>query len=73
MTPEQRLDLHLLIVLKRHAPTLLDLSDDEVCILMQLVKRTVAAVVRAYGVPGIKVWQNNGVAAHQSAPHTHFT
>lgn len=36
--------------------------------LMQLVKQTVAAVVRAYGVTGVKVWQNNGVTAHQSVP-----
>ena len=71
VTPEQRLDPHLLVVPRLHAPTLLDLDDDEVCRLMQLVKQTVAAVVRAYGVSGVKVWQNNGVAAHQSVPHTH--
>ena len=72
VTPEQRLDPHLLVVPKRHVPTLVDLDDREACILIRLVKRTVAAVVRAGGVGGVKVWQNNGVPAHQSVPHTHF-
>ena len=72
VTPEQRLDPHLLVVPRRHAPTLLDLDDREVGILIQLVKQTVAAVVRAYGARGVKVWQNNGVPAHQSIPHIHF-
>ena len=39
--------------------------------LLEAVARAPAAIVGAYDPPGVAVWQNNGVPAHQSVPHVH--
>jgi histidine triad (HIT) family protein len=72
VTREQRGVGHVLAVPTAHRPTLLDLQPDELTPLMELTQRAVAAIVRAFDVEGVAVWQNNGVPAHQSVPHVHF-
>jgi histidine triad (HIT) family protein len=72
VTREQRGVPHLLVIPVRHCPTILDLADAEGAALIAAVRRVAAAIDRAYQRPGIAVWQNNGVPAHQSVAHVHF-
>ena len=60
------------VIPKRHAPTLLDLTDEEASSLFHEVRRTARALVRAYDPDGIDLIQNNGVVAGQDAPHFHM-
>jgi histidine triad (HIT) family protein len=71
VTREQRGVSHLLVVPTRHAPTILDLQDEEARAIMDLVRRSAAAIDRVEQRPGISIWQNNGVDARQAIPHLH--
>jgi histidine triad (HIT) family protein len=72
VTREQRGASHLLVITTRHVPTILELRDEESHALMDLVQRAAWAIDRVEQRPGISVWQNNGVDAHQAIPHLHF-
>jgi histidine triad (HIT) family protein len=72
VTREQRGIPHLLVIPVQHRETILDLTDDECGALLRGVRRAAAAIDAAYRRPGIAVWQNNGVPAHQSVRHVHF-
>jgi histidine triad (HIT) family protein len=71
VTREQRGVGHLLVVTTRHVPTLLKLQDDEARAVINLVRRAASAIDQVEQRPGISVWQNNGVDAHQAIPHFH--
>ena len=72
VTREQRGVGHLLVVPVAHRPTLLDLTSAEASAIMEAVVVATRAITEAYEVPGIAVWQNNGIPAHQTIPHVHF-
>jgi histidine triad (HIT) family protein len=72
VTREQRGIGHLLILPTRHVPSLLHLPDNETKSMMIALRDAAAAIDGAYERPGVAVWQNNGVAAHQAIPHLHF-
>ena len=60
------------VIPRRHAPTLLDLTDDEMVEIMRAVRRVADAQIRAYDPEGLNLIQNNGVIAGQEAPHFHM-
>jgi histidine triad (HIT) family protein len=62
---------HLLVIPKRHAATLLDLEVAEAQTLMRQVHRLSHALMRAFDVSGLNVFQNNGVTAGQTLAHYH--
>ena len=62
----------VLVIPRRHAPTVLDLTDDEASALMGAVRRVSAAIVRAYAPDGITLYNNNGVVSLQEVPHFHM-
>lgn len=72
VTREQRGIGHLLVLPTRHVPSLLHLFDDEAEAMMVAVRDAAITIDSAYERPGVAVWQNNGVAAHQAIPHLHF-
>jgi histidine triad (HIT) family protein len=72
VTREQRGVPHLLVIPVQHRETILDLTDDECDALLRAVRRAAAAIDAAYQRPGIAIWQNNGVPAHQAVSHVHF-
>lgn len=72
VTREQRGIGHLLVLPTRHVPSLLHLIDDEAEAMMVAVRDAALTIDGAYKRPGVAVWQNNGVAAHQAIPHLHF-
>ena len=61
----------LLVMTTRHAPTVLDLGEDETLALARLVRRTARAVHDALSPIGLNIYQNNGVASGQTIPHYH--
>jgi histidine triad (HIT) family protein len=48
------------------------LTNSEANAVMESIIRVARAIDRAFERPGIAVWQNNGVPAHQAIPHVHF-
>jgi histidine triad (HIT) family protein len=60
-----------LVLPRRHAPTVLDLTDEETAALMRHVQRIARAQLAAYDPDGITIYQNNGVASYQEVPHAH--
>ena len=72
VTREQRGISHLLVLPVHHRETILDLKRREAEPLMIAIRDAAAAVDEAYERPGIAIWQNNGLPAHQQIPHLHF-
>lgn len=72
VTREQRGLGHLLVLPARRYPTLLESRRAECHELIDIVTWAAAATDEAYERPGIAVWQDNGIAAHQAIPHLHF-
>ena len=69
--PHQPTKGKLLIVPKRHVPTVLDLEDGEAAAVMQCVVRLSRAVTKAFSPVGLNIFQNNGVIGNQTVPHYH--
>jgi diadenosine tetraphosphate (Ap4A) HIT family hydrolase len=61
-----------LVIPRRHAPTLLDMTDEEAAALINHAQRIACAMVAAFDPDGITLWQNNGVVSLQEVPHAHL-
>ena len=62
----------LLVIPRRHAPTILDLTDDEAIEIMNKVRSAASALTTTFNPDGITVYQNNGVTSLQEVPHFHI-
>lgn len=71
VTQEPRGEPHLLVVPVRHCETILELTDHEAADIMVVTRDVARAIDAAFCRPGIAVWQNNGVSAHQAIGHLH--
>ncbi|HEY3116485.1 MAG TPA: HIT family protein [Chloroflexota bacterium] len=71
LPPRQSGKGHVLVIPKRHAPTLLDLEHTEALAIMRHVHRIAHALSKAFDPSGLNVFQNNGVVAGQTVPHYH--
>ena len=71
LPPRQHGTGHVLVIPRRHAPTLLDLDRGEALAIMSQVHRIADAIAAAYDPCGLNVFQNNGISAGQSVPHYH--
>ncbi|MBP2313865.1 HIT family protein [Azospirillum soli] len=63
---------HVLVALKRPAPTILDVSEDEAAALFRTVHRVAKAVQAAFEPEGITLLQANKAAGWQTVPHIHI-
>src|SRR5438309_1033802 len=61
----------MLVIPKRHAPTVLDLEATEATAVMRHVHRLAQALTRAFDPSGINIFQNNGISAGQTVAHYH--
>jgi histidine triad (HIT) family protein len=61
----------MLVIPKRHAPTVLDLDAVEAAAVMRHVHRLAQAVTKAFDPSGINIFQNNGISAGQTVAHYH--
>jgi len=60
------------VITKRHAGTLLDLSDEESAAIIVAARKVAKALVKTYQPLGVLTYQNNGVYSGQEVPHYHF-
>lgn len=71
ITPRPLRSGHVLVISKRHAPTILDLSPDELATVMRHTQRIARAVADALDATGLNVFQNSGVTSGQTVGHYH--
>ncbi len=62
---------HTLVIPKKHAQTISEMSADELGNLFRAVSKVAAAIKKALNPEGINILQNNGSAAGQVVPHVH--
>ncbi len=62
---------HILVVPKKHYPTLLDMPEEEAGKLYKLVHRAAKAVKEALDADGLNIINNVGSAAGQEVFHVH--
>jgi histidine triad (HIT) family protein len=62
----------VLIIPLRHAPTIFDLTSDELAAINTHAQALARAIQQAYRPVGYNIFQNNGLAAGQSVPHFHL-
>ena len=60
------------IVPRRHAPTILDLTAEESAAIMLAAQRLTEAFADEYGTDGVLLYQNNGTGSGQEVPHFHL-
>ncbi len=61
-----------IVVPNRHAPTLVELTEEEIVAVMSTAKRLTEVMVRAFAPDGLLLYQNNGVGSGQEVPHFHL-
>ncbi len=61
-----------IVIPRRHAPSILDLNEDEEAAVMAAAKRLSRALVDAYSPGGVLLYQNNGIGSGQEVPHFHL-
>jgi len=62
----------LMVLPRRHAPTILDLSESEMTAVMRVAKYASGVLVNTFDPDGILIYQNNGVGSGQEVPHFHM-
>lgn len=72
VNPRQFEEGQACVIPKRHAPTILDLTEQEASSLMRSVHRLAKAMTDAFNPDGLTLYQNNGVASFQEIPHVHM-
>ncbi len=72
VNPRQYEEGQALVIPNRHAPTILDLTQDEARALMDAVGRLARAMTDILQPDGLTLYQNNGVASFQEVPHFHM-
>ena len=63
---------HVLVAVKRHAATLLDLTPEEAGAAMQTAQRIAQALKTSFDPPGITLLQANGKEGDQTVFHFHL-
>jgi histidine triad (HIT) family protein len=71
VNPRQFEEGQALVIPRRHAPTLLDLTEEEAGSLMRAARRLAIALAGAFDPDGMTLYQNNGIASWQEVPHVH--
>jgi histidine triad (HIT) family protein len=61
----------MLVIPRRHAPTVLDLEVWELEAIYRHVRRLAQALTSAFDPAGLNIFQNNGITAGQTVPHYH--
>jgi histidine triad (HIT) family protein len=63
---------HVLVATKRHAATLLDITEDEAAAVMRTARRIAQAVQKTFKPEGMNLFQANGAVAMQTVGHFHL-
>lgn len=62
----------VIVIPRRHAPTLLDLNEEEALDAMHAARQAARAMIEAFEMDGLLIYQNNGLASWQEVPHFHL-
>lgn len=62
---------HLLVIPKRHAENIFEISEEDLAAVMKAVRRCARAAKEALKAEGVTVLQLNGKASGQVVPHLH--
>lgn len=63
---------HVLVIPKKHCPSICELNNEIASKLLQTVVAVAKAIKQSIKPEGITVWQSNGEAAGQEIDHVHF-
>ena len=63
---------HMLVVPKKHAENIFEISEGDLAAVIKAVKRCATAVKEALKAEGVTVLQLNGTASDQIVPHLHI-
>lgn len=63
---------HVLVVPRTHVETIYELAPDTAAALMRMAVRIARALRAEFDPPGLNLWQSNGHAGGQEAPHVHL-
>ena len=63
---------HVLVAVKRHAPTFYDLTPEEAAAVMQTAQLVAHAIRELFDPPGLTLLQANGKEAEQTVFHFHM-
>ena len=72
VNPRQFLEGQCIVISRRHAPTVFDLTDSELVQVLWLARRVGRALSTAVKAQGLLIYQNNGAASLQEVPHFHL-
>jgi histidine triad (HIT) family protein len=61
-----------IVLTRRHAPTLLDLTPTEERAILSAAKRVAVVMNALFDPDGVLLYQNNGVGSGQEVPHFHL-
>ncbi len=62
---------HSLVVSKRHYESIFDVPDEELVYLVKVLKEVAVALNKSESPDGVRIVQNNGLAANQMLFHFH--
>ncbi|MDP8262895.1 MAG: HIT family protein [Candidatus Ancaeobacter aquaticus] len=63
---------HVLVIPKKHCETILDISKEDLSLLMQCVQTCARAVFKGVHAEGLNILQYNGSVSGQIVNHLHF-
>ncbi|MEK9129946.1 MAG: HIT family protein [Patescibacteria group bacterium] len=63
---------HTLVVSKKHCANFEEISEEELCKMIKVVKKIGKAMINGLGIKGYNVQVNNNPIAGQVIPHIHF-
>ena len=63
---------HVIVALKSHRETILELEEEQAAAIFQVVNRIAKAVQHAFNPDGMTILQANRKAGWQTIPHFHF-
>ena len=63
---------HVLVVPRRHAPTIYDLAPDDGAAVIHLAIRVARGLRHVLAPAGLNLWQSNGAIAGQEVDHFHL-
>ncbi|MBI4812010.1 HIT domain-containing protein [Candidatus Falkowbacteria bacterium] len=63
---------HAVVAPRRHAVDMENLTDNELCAMVVVMKKIGKAMMEGLGVKGYSIFLDNKDAANQHVPHVHF-
>jgi len=63
---------HVLVIPKKHYANMEEITEDDLCRVMRVVKKIGESIKNNFGVPAYNIQENNDPISGQVVPHLHF-